>query len=262
MNRPEDILRIIETALLQAREVIRPFTPGDVAYDFKSGDDPVTQADLAADRALKSILPQDGFGWLSEETTDDRARLDNSLVWVVDPLDGTREFVQGIPEWCISIGLVENGRAVAGGILNPVTEQLILGGMGQGVRLNGEPVRVREPSSAENLEVLASNSEVKRGEWERFRNEPIRVRPMGSVAYKLGLVAAGLADLTWTPVPKHEWDVAAGVALIEAGGGRTMHRDGSRPRFNNEHPLFPDLLGCPGSLAQEIHERWFSGHVV
>ena len=87
------------------------------------------------DGLLRQMLPRPGEGWLSEETGDDRERLSCARVWVVDPIDGTREFIDGVPEWCVSIGLVEDGIAVAGGILNPATGETVLGGAGLGVTL-------------------------------------------------------------------------------------------------------------------------------
>ncbi|MSR21729.1 MAG: 3'(2'),5'-bisphosphate nucleotidase CysQ, partial [Gemmatimonadetes bacterium] len=106
LARVEDIARIRE-GLLAAAAAVRPFTPGAVAFERKEGrGDPVTAADHAADLVLREILPRPGEGWLSEESADDPSRLGRSRVWVVDPIDGTREFIEGIPEWCVSIGLV------------------------------------------------------------------------------------------------------------------------------------------------------------
>ena len=199
-----DLARI-EQALEVAAEAIRPFTPGAVAFDEKSSrGDPVTEADLAANEALFQALPAEGEGWLSEETADSPERLEKRRVWVVDPLDGTREFVDGIPEWCISVGLVEDGVPVAGGILSPTTELLVLGSVEDGVFVNGEPAARPPRKGLEGAVILASRSEWKRGEWDRFQDAPFEVIPCGSVAYKLGQVAAGLADGTWTLVPKHE----------------------------------------------------------
>ena len=239
----------IERALLAAREVVADFTPGAVESVLKAGGDPLTKADLAVNQVLAEILPQPGEGWLSEETADDEARLACSRVWVVDPIDGTREFIQGIPEWCISVGLVEEGRAVAGGILNPITDELIVGGEGHGVTLNGQPVAARKTGDIRGALVLASRSEVKRGEWDAFFKEPISIRNQGSVAYKLGLVAAGLADATWTLVPKHEWDVAAGAALVIAGGGVVMNPDGSPAVFNQTDPKLTGFIAAGSNLA-------------
>jgi myo-inositol-1(or 4)-monophosphatase len=177
-------------------------------------------------------------------------------VWVVDPIDGTREFIEGIPEWCISIGLLEADVPVAGGILNPATGELVLGSIETGVTLNGVPVRVAEPGRGAAVTVLASRSETRRGEWEGFGAEAVVVRPCGSVAYKLGLVAAGLADATWTLVPKSEWDVAAGCALVRAAGGVVTLVDGGEPRFNKRDPTFANFVAAGPVLAGRITKEW------
>jgi myo-inositol-1(or 4)-monophosphatase len=241
---------------------------------------------------LRRILPQNGEGWLSEESVDDRTRLDCHRVWVVDPIDGTREFIQGIPEWCISIGLLEGGVPVAGGIFNPATGELVLGSLEDGVTLNGEPVRVTEPKLAgfepvdsrtggvdsrtggavvseahgpgtseageARISVLASRSEIRRGEWDRFEGGRFDVRPCGSVAYKLGLVAAGRADATWTLVGKSEWDVVGGTALVRAAGGTVCLRDGSEPTFNQPEPVYPNYVAAGTSVARAATEVWLT----
>ena len=256
MSRPDDLARIRE-ALTAAAEAILPFTPGAVAYDEKSSrGDPVTAADLAANDVLMKLLPSADEGWLSEETADSPERLRHRRVWVVDPLDGTREFVEGIPEWCISVGLVEDGVPVAGGILSPPTGTMVLGAVGTGVTLNGEPIRATSRRTLEGAVILASRSEWKRGEWDRYEEAPFTVKPCGSVAFKLAQVAAGLADGTWTLVPKHEWDVAGGGALVLAGGGTLLHADWTRPRFNQASPKLPNFLAATEELLVEFRREW------
>ncbi len=247
-----EILGRIEEALGEAVNAIFPFTPGAIKVNFKSGDDPVTEADRAANRVIQRVLLRDGEGWLSEESGEDLSRLEKSRVWVVDPLDGTREFVAGIPEWCISIALVEEGVAIAGGVCNPATSETFLGCVGCGVTHNGRIACCSRTESLSGASVLASRSEIKRGEWDRFRTEPFTVTPVGSVAYKLALVAAGVADATWTECPKHEWDVAAGVALVNAAGGFAERLDGALLTFNNWPCLLPNLLASGPILAQKL----------
>src|SRR5438309_5580019 len=214
-----EILQRIQVALEAAREVLGRFTAGDIEAEYKAGHDPVTEADRLVDALLRDNLLRTGEGWLSEETVDDFSRLQSERVWVVDPLDGTREFVSGIPEFCVSIAMVENGRPIAGGICNPATNEIFLGSLETGVAYNGEPARASQKTTLDGALVLASRSEVKRGEWKQFVNAPFKIRPMGSVAYKLALVSAGLADATFTLTPKNEWDIAAGAALVQSAGG-------------------------------------------
>ena len=247
-----EILRRIQEALEVTVSAISPFIPGTMKVDFKLGDDPVTEADRVANGVLRDILVRDGEGWLSEESADDLTRLKKTRIWVVDPIDGTREFVAGIPEWCVSIGLIENGQAIAGGIFNPATGETFLGSLESGVTYNGRRACASRRKTLSGATVLASRSEVKRGDWDRFRNGLFAIRPMGSVAYKLALVAAGLADVTWTLSPKHEWDVAAGVALVKAAGGFAQELDNSFLRFNKKPCLLPNLLAGGPCLAEEL----------
>jgi len=173
-------------------------------------------------------------------------------VWVVDPLDGTREFVAGIPEFCVSIAMVENGVPVAGGICNPATGETFLGSLGTGVTYNGKPARPSQRAQLNGSLVLASRSEVKRGEWAAFQGTSLNVKAMGSVAYKLALVSAGLADVTFTLTPKNEWDVAAGAALVIASGGHVQTLENAPLRCNRKDPLLSGLIACGPNLRQEL----------
>src|SRR5712672_3719840 len=153
-NSYPQILQRIQAALDASRAIFARFTPGAVATEYKAGHDPVTEADRAVDAVLRQNLLRDGEGWLSEESVDDPVRLQRSRVWVVDPLDGTREFVKGIPEFCVSIGFVEDGRPVAGGIYNPATDETFLGSVDSGVTYNGKPARASLRTSLEGALVL------------------------------------------------------------------------------------------------------------
>src|ERR1700678_2293012 len=147
-SNSQELLERIHAALEAARAVLNRFTPGAIAAEYKVGHDPVTEADRAVDDILRKTLVRSGEGWLSEETVDDLTRLDKQRVWVVDPLDGTREFVQGIPEFCVAIAMVENGIPVAGGDCCADTSAVILGSRDTGVTYNGEPA---QPSQRRDL---------------------------------------------------------------------------------------------------------------
>jgi len=256
----QDILRRIENALHAAARSISAFVPGTVTAEYKDANNLITQADRIANRVLHRALVCDGDGWLSEESVDDFSRLNKNRVWVVDPLDGTREFVAGIPEWSISVALIENGRPVAGGVCNPDTAETFLGAVGLGVTRNGKPVRASACKTLSSAVVLASRSESERGEWACFQQSPFVIRPMGSVAYKLALVAAGLADATWTLVAKNEWDIAAGVALVQAGGGCVRGLEGEPLTFNRRSTLVPGLVACGQTLADDVN-CFLDGHL-
>ena len=251
-NSYAQILERIHAALEASRAVFARFTPGAIETEYKIGHDPVTEADRALDTVLRKELLRDGEGWLSEESVDDPIRLQRSRVWVVDPLDGTREFVKGIPEFCVSIGFVENGRPVAGGIYNPATDETFLGSIDSGVTYNGKPSQPSQRKSLDGALVLASRSEVKRGEWKPFENAVLKIRPMGSVAYKLALVSAGLADITFTLTPKNEWDVVAGVALVQSAGGFVSTLEKTDLIANRRDPLLSGLLATGPFLKDEL----------
>lgn len=248
-----ETLERIQYALEAASAAISGLEPSTIKrQDKPRGAGPVTEADHVANRVLREVLQREGEGWFSEETVDDHDRLDRQRVWIVDPIDGTREFIAGVPEWCISVGLVENGRAVAGGIFNPSSSEIILGSLESGVTYNGRDAAASQRKMLTNGVVLASRSEVNRGEWESFRQLRFHIRPTGSIAYKLGLVGAGLADATWTVSPKHEWDVAAGVALVEAGGGFAWTLEGVSVKLNNPCSRLPGIVACGPYLKEEV----------
>jgi myo-inositol-1(or 4)-monophosphatase len=239
----KDLNRVVE-ALDAAGAIYRSTSPENMNVQKKTGGDPVTDAELRANQLLHEMLVEEGDGWLSEESVDNARRLCCSRVWLVDPLDGTKEYVAQIPEWCISIALMEGDEFVAAGIFNPQTDELIYGSPDIGVVCrSGLPLNAAMKIPSDGPVVLASRSEVNRGLWGRFDRQPFLTRPMGSVAYKLALVAAGNADATWTLVPKNEWDVAAGIALLQFAGGRVLTTDGLPPRFNRKQTLFPGLIG-------------------
>jgi myo-inositol-1(or 4)-monophosphatase len=170
---------------------------------------------------------------------------------VVDPLDGTREFVAGIPEFCVSIALVRSGEAVAGGICNPATNEIFLGSIESGLTYNGAAAGVSQRDKLEGALVLASRSETGRGEWRKFENAPFRVQQTGSVAYKLARVAAGLADATFTLTSKHEWDIAGGAALVRSGDG-FVQAVGTPLNCNRKNPTVSGLIACGPRLKDEL----------
>ena len=234
MSSLENELRAAREAALAAGEILRRhWRDHEYKIDSKGRNNPVTTADFEADDALKTSLRGQfpHYGWLSEETADDGDRLKRERVWIVDPLDGTKEFIKGVPEFVVAIALAEDGVPVLGVTYNPIKEELFWAARGLGCHMDGRPVQVTTTGTLDHATVLASRSETSRGEWRGYEGK-IVVRPIGSVAYKLALVAAGLADATFTRTAKSEWDVASGAALIIEAGGHITDIDGSELRFN------------------------------
>ena len=145
-----------------------------------------------------------------------------------------------------------NGRPVAGGIYNPATQETFIGAVDCGVLYNGRPARPSQRTTLDEAVILASRSEVKRGEWKAFENGPFRVQAMGSVAYKLALVSAGLADITFTLTPKNEWDVVAGAALVESAGGFVSTLEKTPLIANRRDPLLSGLLSSGPFLKEKL----------
>lgn len=246
-------LSIAADAARAAGAVIRRWYDGDYTVTEKSNDSPVTEADTEANQvihaAIEAAFPDDG--WLSEETKDSPERLAKRRVWIVDPLDGTKEFIKHIPEFCVCIALVEDGTPVLGVSYNPVTEELFTGTAADGVRLNGATVSVSNLRDLASARVLASRSEVGRGEWQEFES-CFAVELTGSVAFKFALIAAGRGDATFSLTPKNEWDVCAGTALVTFAGGRVSDRFGRPLRFNRADPLLPGIIASNGALYEPI----------
>ena len=255
MTVPAGYERELAAAVEAARaagEAIRTAFGHEQAVTFKSGDDPLTAADSAADRCIRERLqaafPADG--WLSEEG-DARPAAEAGRVWVVDPLDGTREFVQHIPEFAVSIALAVDGQPVVAVVYNPVRDHLVSAVRHAGVVVDGRPAATSTAVDLATAIVLASRSEVRRGQWSPFE-ERCRVLPTGSIAYKMALVATGEADATISLAPKHGWDVCAGVLLVEEAGGKVSTLDGTALDLSRPEALLDGLIADNARLHDQL----------
>jgi myo-inositol-1(or 4)-monophosphatase len=172
----------------------------------------------------------------------------------VDPIDGTREYIEGLPMWCVSVGLVENHQAVAGGILNPSTGEMFLGSVETGLEISGQVITKSASQNGIRPRMLVSRREHGQGKWAGFESSGLTISPIGSIAYRLAQVASGYADATCTFDPRSEWDVAAGVALVHATGGKVQTVDGTPIRFNQEVPNVRSFFAfgkhCPASVGK------------
>jgi len=243
----------LDLALRAARaagEVVMRAFRTDAEVRYKSADQPVTDADLAADRILHQMLlgERPDYGWLSEETKDSPERLSRARLWVVDPIDGTNSFVKGRAEFAISIALVDEGKPVIGIVFNPATGELYHAVAGGGAFLNGAPVHVSHTDeTAEARTLFASRWEMGRGELDHF-GEPWRVLPMGSTAYKMVKVADGTADVFVSSGPKAEWDVAGAAVIVTEAGGRVTGPAGEDFRYNQPNPAWRGVVASNGLL--------------
>ncbi len=235
-----------------AGDVIARHSRGERESWDKAENHPVTQADLEANeaitRTLRASFPDDFI--LSEETYDSRERLAAERLWIIDPLDGTKEFIAGIPEFAVSVALTVAGEPVVGVVLQPLTQECYWGSRGGGAWLNEARIGVSTVEELGAAVVLSSRSEMQRGKTQPF--EPLfkELRPVGSVALKLALIAAGRGDLWISAAPKSEWDVCGGDLLVREAGGTFQTLEGGTRSYNQRDlRLQPLMAAGPSALV-------------
>jgi myo-inositol-1(or 4)-monophosphatase len=253
MNDPSQLLSAATEIVVAAGKTIMGYFENTYQVRDKSIDNPVTDADLAADALLREGLTRclPSAGWLSEETADDLSRLANHYTWIVDPLDGTKEFVLGIPEFTVSVALVAGDQPAMGIVYNPATSELYTCVKGAGVFLNRRRITVSDKSDLSGFIVGASRSERKRGEFTPFE-DVIDLRTLGSIAYKLARVAAGQEDATWSRGPKNEWDICAGSLLVVEAGGQCRDLDGNPFKFNQPRPKVNGIIASNSAAFRQV----------
>jgi myo-inositol-1(or 4)-monophosphatase len=177
-------LSIAKTAAIEAGGIILNYYKADYEIKDKGYHNPVTTADNAADTRLKEILmvARPNYGWLSEETVDSPERLTKDRVWIVDPLDGTKEFIEGVPHFVVSVALVENGNPIVGVLYNPITAETFTAAKGEGAELNGEEIQCATKDNVGNMVILNSRSETRRGLWAPYDGTFGELRAIGSRA--------------------------------------------------------------------------------
>lgn len=246
-------LTTARSAALEAGQVIAAFYEQSLKPTFKANNHPVTAADHASNKILRTTLrntfPNDG--WLSEEDVDDLTRFETKRVWVVDPLDGTRDFIKKNPEFAVAVALVENHQPVLGVVYNPITREFFHAVRGQGTFCNEQRIHVRTQKQQPRTQLLISPSENKRGEWNRFQKQ-FDTLPVGGCAYKMSKIARGDADGAFTLSPKSEWDVCAGDVIMKEAGGIISYLDGTPIQYNQPSTIMDGLIYC---ATQKIHQE-------
>ena len=236
---PETDLDLLKRVAIKSGEIAMDFFQSDPEV-WEKGDDagPVTEADLAVNTYLHEVLQTErpDYGWLSEETEDSKARLSTKRQFVVDPIDGTRSFIDGSRDWAHAIAVVEAGSPIAAVVAMPARELLFSAALGEGAKVNDDPITVCENRELDRCTILTARPNLRPEHWTEGKRPEFRTAFRSSLAYRMCLAASGRFDAMITFRPSWEWDIAAGSLIVTEAGGKAVDRDGAPLRFNNEHP--------------------------
>lgn len=240
-----DLPLLIDAARVAGRVATSFVGPSAARWDKPNDAGPVTEADLAVNDALASTLrlARPDYGWLSEETEDNDARLSADTIFIIDPIDGTRSFVEGGRTWAISIAVAHKGQVSAAVIYLPRRNKLYAAGLGLGATLNGTSLTTTQVGMAPGSTVLAARPTFHDVHW-RDGAPPIDRHYRPSLAYRLSLVGQGRFDGMLTLRPSWEWDIAAGALIVTEAGGKITDRTGAQLRFNNAHPALNGVVAA------------------
>lgn len=255
MQGPEADLALLIDAARTAGDIARAHFRAEPEIWTKSDDSPVTEADIAIDRVLRTDLraARPDYGWLSEETEDDPARLSAERVFIVDPIDGTRAFIEGQTSFAHSLAIVDRGEVSTGVVYLPMEDKLYAAGRGLGATLNTARISVSARTRVEDARALVTRPNTQPKHW-KGGVPPLHRNYRPSIAYRLALVAEGRFDATLTFRDTWEWDIAAGAILVEEAGGTVTDATGAPIRFNRARPSASGIIvatpGLHGSLLR------------
>ena len=253
-----DDLDLLVAASIEAGREAMKFFRKDVQVWWKNGgSSPVTAADHAANDILIDRLrrPRPDYGWLSEESEDGADRLGRARVFIVDPIDGTRAFMEGRDTWVVSAAITEHGRSLAGVLYAPSLDELYIADASGRVEKNGAALRVIEHDRP--ARVSAADDMMKRfgaslGDTERLSRIP-------SLAYRLAMIADGRLDATIVKPNAHDWDLAAADLILTNAGGGVRDVRGEAPLYNLPTPRHGVLFAARHDLLAPLVERAGSG---
>lgn len=254
-------LSLIDTAAREAGAIALSYFQNDPEVWLKPGDSPVTEADFAVDKFLAKMLQsaRPGYGWLSEESEDDPARLSADRLFVVDPIDGTRGFMAGSKDWTISVAIVERQvetnntmkwRPVTAALFNPCRDEMYLAESGKGAYLNGKEMQVAKKAAIFGADI--SISKPMYGGMNLEELGAVRIRHIPSLAYRLALVASGEVSAAVARPNSHDWDLAAADLLVQEAGGILLGEHGTHVSYNAEVPKHGVLVAADEQLGRAL----------
>lgn len=244
MPAPEDDLALLIDAARAAGEIAAGYWRQDPkTWDKPANEGPVTIADLEVDEMLRDRLlsARPGHGWLSEETPDSPARLTQDDIFIVDPIDGTRAFIDHSPDFAHSLALARKGQVVAAVVYLPMKDRMFAAALGQGATLNDKTLMASTRMDEDQAAILTTKPNLLPDHWPGGV-PPVTRHFRSSLAYRLALVGQGRFDGMVTLRDSWEWDIAAGALIVSEAGGRISDRHGETLRFNNPRPQVAGVL--------------------
>ena len=218
-------------------------------WDKGGGAGPVTEADLAVNELMAQRLQgaRPDYGWLSEETEDDTSRLGTQRQFIVDPIDGTRAFIEGSRDWAHALAVLEGRQVIAAVVYLPMRDDMYIAEIGGGAFLNGTPLQVTPKSDLDGATVLSNKASFADKFWAAGAPPAGVARKFrSSLAYRMSLAAQGRFDAMMTLRPSWEWDIAAGALIVAEAGGTVTDQTGAPLRFNNPHPQVNGVVAGGG----------------
>ena len=262
-------LALVRDAAREAGEIAMRHFRNDPDVWMKNGTSPVSAADIAVDTFLRETLSaaRPDYGWLSEETADNLERLSARRTFVVDPIDGTRAFIDGRSTWCVSIAVVEDGLPLAGVLECPAKAEFYEAGAHGPALLNGEAIAVTGATS--RAPRVAGPKAMLQAAPAFLRSGP-DIPYIPSLAYRIAMVAKGALDATFVKPDSHDWDLAAADLILRRAGGALVERDGAAPAYAGKNPRHGALAAGSGPLLAQMRaviagpppgrEDWASRH--
>lgn len=250
----EDYSLFLSQAIQEAGEVAKKFWRRDFEIWQKPDDlSPVSEADLAVNKILREILcaKYPDYGWLSEEDDKDGKHFEKEAVFIVDPIDGTRNFIKGSPVFAISIAIARKDQIYAGAVFLPECGLLFEAQKNTGATLNGLAIHISKQSDIKVAKVLAAKNSLHGENWRAAHPPPFQRHFEGPLSYRLCLVAEGRFDAMYTLHPTWEWDIAAG-SLIAAEAGADVTDCANMPLCFNSKMMRTDGLVVGGRPIHRI----------
>lgn len=247
---------LLKAAAKEAAKLALGYWRQPLSIERKADGTAVTEADFAVDallaKKLKDARPD--YGWLSEESAEHERRTGCRKVWVLDPIDGTRAFINGREDWTIALALLEGGIPVLAVVVNPVREEFFEASAGGGAFLNGERIHPSNKNTLEGARIIASDGVLKMPIW-RTPWPALTPAWANSLAYRFALVASGKIDAAFAITRKWEWDIAPGSLLVTEAGGTVTLASGKPLRFNTKDAKVQGFLAAGPKLHQMLVER-------